>query len=329
MRTFVFQQLYERGYIGEESLQNILSTEEGKPVSLHMELKLMMYAGIILLTTGLGIIVYKNIDSLNHLVIVMAIAVAAVFCFVFSYIKSPRFTTKKVAETNLLKDYILLTGCLLMLILTAYLQFQYNLFGDQYGLATFVPMLILFVCAYYFDHLGVLSMAVTNLAAWAGISVTPKQLLRSNDFNDSTLIYTAIVLGLFLLFVSFISQKKNIKSHFSFTYKNFGVHILFIAAVAAIIHFRVYELLWLVFLAAISFWHFSVALREKSFYFFVIVFLYFYFGCSYIIISRLFRLTYSDSTLYIVFLYFIATAVLSVNLLMKYNKKMKANDHLQ
>ena len=62
----MFQQLYERGLIGEETLQNILSTEKDKPVSVGMELKLLMYAGIILLTTGLGIIVYKNIDSLNH-----------------------------------------------------------------------------------------------------------------------------------------------------------------------------------------------------------------------------------------------------------------------
>lgn len=329
MRNFVFQQLYERGLIGEETLQNILSADKDQYISLHVELKLLMYAGILLLTTGLGIAIYKNIDSLNHLFIVSSIAVTTVCCFAFCYVKSPGFSTQKIAETNVFKDYVLLAGCLLLLILTAYLQFQYNLFGEQYGLATFVPMVILFVCAYYFDHLGVLSMAVTNLAAWAGISVTPLKFLRSNDFNNSTLIYTAIALGFSLLFVSFLSQKNNVKSHFGFTYKNFGVHILLIAAVAAIIHFKTYELLWLVFLSAICFWQFSVALREKSFYFFVIVFLYFYFGCSYVIIHQLFLLSMSESLLYIGLLYFIITAVLSGNLLMKYNKKMKENDHLQ
>jgi hypothetical protein len=72
--------------------------------------------------------------------------------------------------TKIWPDYILLLGCLLLLILIAYLQFQYNVFGNRYGLATFIPMVLLFISAYYFDHIGVLTMAITNLAAWAGIT---------------------------------------------------------------------------------------------------------------------------------------------------------------
>ena len=73
--------------------------------------------------------------------------------------------------------FISTTSCclaaLLLLTFITYLQVQYNVFGDRFGLATFIPMIILFYCAYYFDHLGVLSMAVANLAAWMGIAVTP------------------------------------------------------------------------------------------------------------------------------------------------------------
>ena len=196
-------------------------------------------------------------------------------------------------------------------------------------MATFVPMVILFMAAYYFDHLGVLSMGIVNLTAWAGISVTPRHLLRNNDFNNSTLIYTAIALGIFLLFVGYISLRKNFKAHFSFSYKNFGIHILFIAAIAGIIHFSLYEIFWLLFLTVISFWQFLLAVKEKSFYYLTVVYLYFYFGVSYIVVKWLFVSYQGEFSLYTLFLYFIITAGLSVVLLMRYNKILKQHVHIQ
>jgi hypothetical protein len=67
----------------------------------------------------------------------------------------------------------------LFLTFVGYLQFEYNVFGNKWGLATFIPMVLLFMSAYYFDDLGVLSIAIVNLATWVGITVTPLQLLSS------------------------------------------------------------------------------------------------------------------------------------------------------
>ena len=323
MKTFIFEQLFQGGLITEEKFKNIEEKETIKPIPLHTELKLMMYAGIVLLTTGLGIVVYNNMDNLSRLTVVLAVAIATVFCFVYCLIKSARFSNRQSSTPTLIPDYTLLLGCILLLILTGYLQFEFNIFGDRWGMATFVPMVVLFVSAYYFDHLGVLSMAIVNMAAWAGISVTPKHLLRNNDFNDSTIIYTALVLGLLLLFVAYISAKKDFKAHFSFTYKNFGVQILFIAANAAIIYFQRYEVGWLIFLAGICFWQFSIARNEKSFYFLTITILYFYFGLSYVVIRNLFKFSWGEGPLYVAFFYFIITAILAATVLMRFNKIFK------
>jgi hypothetical protein len=59
-------------------------------------------------------------------------------------------------------DYILLLGCLTFITLVGYSQVQFTIFGQRFGLAVFIPMIVLFFSAYYFDHLGVLSMAITN-----------------------------------------------------------------------------------------------------------------------------------------------------------------------
>ncbi|MBK7937893.1 MAG: hypothetical protein IPJ82_12740 [Lewinellaceae bacterium] len=84
-----------------------------------------------------------------------------------------------------------------------YWQYQYNVFGEKYGLATFIPMVLFFGTAYSFDNRGVLSLAVTMLASWVGITVTPMELLSKNDFNSLTIINTGVFLGILLAVIPF------------------------------------------------------------------------------------------------------------------------------
>lgn len=315
--------LNKEGLLSDEQLTSISTAAAARPVSLFWDLKTLLYCGILLLTTGLGIIIYKNIDSIGHLAIVIGIGIAMVLCFLYCIKKSPFFSTEKIASTSILQDYILLLACMLMIIFLGYIQFQYNLFGNRWGMATFVPMLILFVSAYYFDHLGVLSMAIVNFAAWAGITITPLHLLQRNDFSNENIIYTGLALGVLLLTIAYMSAIKNIKKHFYFTYKNFGVHLLYISTVAAMIHFENVYLLWFLLLCGISVVQYTLAFKEKSFYFLVITLLYSYFGISYVLMRMLFYSTYSTGALYLAFLYFILSGIGFIFLLTRLNKIIK------
>lgn len=329
MKVFVFEELKRKQLIQKEALDAIIFEEENKNISLFTDIKLLMYSGILLLTTGAGILIYKNIDSISHLVLIVVLSLLTLGCFAYCYSKAPTFTKNKLLQVNVLRDYILLLACLLLLILIGYVQFQYHVFGDRWGLATFIPMAILLLSAYYFDHMGVLSMGIVNLAAWAGIAITPKELFINNDFSNTHLIYTSILLGFFLLTAAYFTVTIKIKPHFAFTYKNFGIHILFVGAIAGVIHFSNYEWLWLLFITAISIWQFINAVKEKSFYFLVVVYLYFYAAVSYIIVKWLFTQYKQDYTLYLLFLYFIITSIASIILLMRFNKILKQHEHLQ
>ena len=218
------------------------------------------------------------------LIIIAAVCVA---CFGYCIKNSKGYSNKKMESPNIWFDYVLLLGCLLLLTFTGYIQFEYNVFGNRWGLALFIPMVFLFIAAYYFDHLGVLSLAITNLAAWAGISVTPLKILKENDFNDPHIMYAGLVTGAMLVAASFVSQYKNIKAHFAFTYKNFGAHILFISLLALMFYFENIYLVWFIVLAAVSFLFFKNAVKENSFYFLVITLLYAYIGLSYVVIELL------------------------------------------
>jgi hypothetical protein len=185
-------------------------------------------------------------------------------------------------------------------------------------------MLVLFFSAYYFDHIGILSLAITSLCAWAGVTVTPTRILQDNDFNSNTIVITGLVLGAGLIATGIMTRLRGFKAHFAFVYTNFGMHILFISALAAMFLFESTYLLWFLLLAGVVFYFYKEALRSKSFYILLVLTLYGYIGLSYLIISML---TWNSGmgSIYFSLLYFIGTAVGLVLFLIRMNKKIKTS----
>ena len=325
METILFEKLHTNGLISNASLEKVKLAEKNKLFSLHWELRTILYLGVLLLTGGLGILVYKNIDTIGHTAILIFIALVSAGGFVYCFKTKLPFSTGKVASPNAFFDYILLLACLSFIIFVGYLQYQYHFFGNRFGLVTFIPMVVLFFVAYFFDHLGILSLAITNLCAWAGITVTPTRILEANDFNSNTIIFTACVLGIGLIVTGVLTRLRNIKQHFAFTYSNFGMHILFISLLAALFQFdNIYFLLFLLLLG-VAFYFYTDALRSKSFYTLLILTLYTYIGLSYVVIRLLFyTLKTEEGGIYLAFMYFIGSGIGLILFLINMNKKIKA-----
>lgn len=321
----LFEKLRVEGLIGDASLTKLKASENNRLFSLHWELKTILYLGILLLSGGLGILVYKNIDTIGHTAILIFIGSLSAGGFVYCFKTKLPFSTGKVAAPNAFFDYVLLLACLCFITFIGYLQYQYHFFGNRFGLVTFIPMLVLFFSAYYFDHLGILSLAITNLCAWAGIAVTPMRILQDNDFSSNTIIYTGLVMGTGLIAMGMVTRLRQFKPHFAFTYTNFGMHILFISALAGMFLFETVYLLWFVLLAGVAFYFYREALRRKSFYFLLVLTLYGYIGLSYVIIRMLFYTLHTDiGGIYLLFMYFIGTGVGLILFLIRMNKKIKA-----
>ncbi len=329
MNYELFSKWYAEGLLSEDSFQKIKNQQTNRLFSLHWEIKTLLYLGVLLLTGGLGILVYKNIDTIGHQFILLFIALVCVGSFYYCFKRKLPFSTSRVASPNIVIDYLLILGCLSFIIFIGYLQFQYTIFGNHYGLATFIPMLLLFFSAYYFDHLGVLSMGITNLAAWMGIAVTPLQILKANDFNSETIILAGLLLGTLLIAAAILSDKKDLKRHFKFTYTNFGIHILFISCLSAMFHFEHVYFLWFLLLAGISWYFYLKAIADRSFYFMLVSTLYAYIGISYVFIRLLDMMgSFGMASLYFGIIYFIGSAIGLVIFLINMNKKIKANDRI-
>jgi len=323
------KKLHAEGLLSGASLQRAEAFEKNRLFSLFWELRLLLYLGVLLLTGGLGILIYKNIDTIGHQAVLSFIALVTAGCFFYCIRKKAPFSWTQVNAPTPFFDYILLLGCLCLLIFLGYWQYAYDIFGDNYGLATFIPMVILFVTGYFFDHLGVLSLAITNLAAWAGIAITPLTILKEGNFATPCLIYTGLLLGAVLLAVGKLSEQRRLKAHFATTYYNFGVHLFFIAALAGLFTFDSTWFLWFLGLMGAAFYCYTQAMARRSFYFVLVLILYAYIGLSDALIRLLTATFWRDgSAIYLLFLYFIGSAIGLILLLIRINRQLKTHDRL-
>jgi hypothetical protein len=221
--------LEAEGLLPPAQAATIQEDERTRPFSLHYELRALLYLGITLLVGGLSVLVYQHIDSIGHSVIVGVVTLAMCASFAYAARHEPAFTWDEAPRTSIAADYLLLLSCLLFLVLEGYLQVQYGLFGTRYGLVTVVPAVLFFYLAYRFDHRGVLSMAITALAAWVGVSVAPLALF-TEGFPSEALSMPGLLLGLALLAAGLVSEQLRRKPHFAYTYMLLGSNVALLAA---------------------------------------------------------------------------------------------------
>lgn len=326
MNIDLYKRLHEEGLISAETLEKANQKHKNPLFSVHWELKTLLYLGVMLLSTGLGILVYKNIDTIGHQFILLFLAVISAGCFAYCIKHKKPFSREKVESPNSFFDYILLLGCLTLLSFLGYMQFQFHVFGDHYGLTTLIPTIILFYVAYEFDHLGVLGMAITSMALWMGVSLNPRSFLADNLFADSSVIYTYLAFGLILLIAGHLSAHYKFKKHFKFNYHHFGLNISFIALFAGFMEISGnYSFVWLVAVFTLAIILYFDAMKDRSFYFLLLIMIYSYVALSFLVLSMIFK--GNDFTG--IFIYFILSAGGFIVLLKKLNTKLKEDDHLQ
>ncbi|MBD1391542.1 DUF2157 domain-containing protein [Mucilaginibacter glaciei] len=327
MEPEFYRQLHEQGIISDASFEKVKHKHQNVLFSLHWELKTILYLGVTLLSGGLGTLIYKNIDTIGHQVILALIALVSASSFFYCSKHVLPFSKDKVASPNTSFDYVLLLGAITMVSFAGYIQYQYNIFGNNYGLATLFPMLALFYIAHRFDHLGILSMAIVSLGLWMGLTVTPKKLLSYGTFNSQTIIGTYLTFGVLLLIAGFLTQRYDFKKHFKFSYHHYGVHVTYIALYAG--YFYNYQkgtdLLFLAGVIALTAYLYFDSLKTLSYYFMVITVLYGYFGVCCLIV-RLCMLFQSGEAFSVGILAFLLSGVGLILLLIELSKKMRGHD---
>ncbi|MCX6216815.1 DUF2157 domain-containing protein [Spirosoma sp.] len=315
----VLNVLSKQGLILPRQQTEIAELERKKPFSLHWELRSMLYIGILLLSLGLGLLVYDNFDQIGQGALLTAIAAACTGSFYFAWRNRPVWTLIQAKSRSTFGDYALILACLLFLTLEGYAQYAYEVFGSRYGLVTLLPAALFLPIAYRFDHRGVLGMALTALISWVGVTVRPLQLYFKTNFFDQDTVISAISLSLVLIGVAFVLENRRIKPHFTYTYLTIAGNLLMVALLGGLFNFDEARL-WFALGLGIACFAFdrytrqqrqSTAASEGSFLFLLMSSVYGYIGVTYLFFHYL--KPSSDDTYY---WYFIVTGIAFVYYLM-------------
>lgn len=282
MRITSLRSLLDRQLITDKQFAVLESIYEKRIFSLYYELRAMLSVGVLLFSTGAGILVYLNIETIGHQAILLLLTVLMGWCFWYSNNVRLPYSSHKVASPSLSYDYIIFLGCLLFTTIVSYLQFQYEVFGDRWEFSALLPALVFFPLAYYFDHRGVLSLAITGLASWLGLTVSPVKFLNQGIYSEYGLIMSGLGLGTILVLSGAVLDRREIKRHFTFTYYHFGAHLLFLSCLAGLI---LQHAEWVYFpllsvLVTVGIWY---AKREQSFLMLLLAIGYGYVGLTYMV----------------------------------------------
>ncbi|MEZ0487781.1 DUF2157 domain-containing protein [Fibrella aquatica] len=312
--------LKERKLLGAEQADALADFERKRPVSLHHELRAALYVGILLLTGGLGLLIYEHYDDIGDVAIVGGIAALCAAAFVYAWQNRPPLSNEQARNRSTFGDYALLMACLLFLSLEGYAQYQFNVFGTRYGLATFMPAMLFLALAYRFDHRGVLGMGLTALASWVGVTVRPLELRLKTNFFDEPTVLAAIGLGTLLIGAALFLQQRRIKAHFTNTLLTFAGNLLLLALLAGVFNFEgrrwLYALPLFAVCVAYDWW---LSRWEGVFLYRLMGVVYGYIGITYLLLFQLLDGLNYPTEVYLI--YFIATGAGAVIYLTKTYRK--------
>ena len=266
--------LASRDLITEKQCEQIAAYQKLEVFSLHTELRLLIYFAVSLFCGGIGLFIANNIDTIGHTVVLSILFLCIMACYYFSLKNQAKFSWLKTEFENVIYEYVVLTAVILSSIFIGYLQFQFSAFGENYSVATLLPTVVAFATAYYFDNKNVLSIAITGLIATIGLSISPRQLIEVEIFNNEFLSVFGVILAIMLLGWGIYSARKSLKSHFSPIYYQFSLHLMGIVGIANMT--ENYWPLYTILLGIYFFYMIKLSLQTRSLFLFIFSIFYSY-----------------------------------------------------
>ena len=228
------KELFEQKLIDENQYQFLDAIHQRTVVSVFYDLRLLLYLGIMLFTAGIGYIVYQNLSDLGHIILMLLLLVCIVIGGYYIQSKVKPYSKDQIVVEHFYFDYILVLVSLLIISLFTYVQVYFELVELLLQWTSFITAGIFLLIAYRYDNKMVLSLGITALAAGVGLAIIPIDWVTGEWFSGSELYFICICFGIVLLVAGQALSHFNIKKHFTFTYHNFGLLLVYFAGLSMI-----------------------------------------------------------------------------------------------
>jgi hypothetical protein len=275
------QQWRENGVISAEQHAFLAGLSRGEPFSLFLELNVLLYLGILTFVAGLGWTLGTWSRQLGDVLVIAVLSSIFVACLWYCLVRSPTWSAAEVPSPGLVFDYVLYLGALTWSLELTYLETRFHLLsgqGDIYLLATTVLFLFL---AYRFDNRFVLSLALTSLAGWFGLTISHWPSHQDGTYRNYAILYSLLV-----VFTGVTFHRRVLKAHFLDTYLNVAANVLFWALLSGVFQWRAY-VPWFLALVAVCGASLAWGLTRRQFLFLAYATVYGYVGVSAILVRQI------------------------------------------
>ena len=272
------EQWKERGTISPEQHALLAGLSRGEPFSLFLELNVLLYAGILAFVAGLGWTVSTWSQQLGDVLVVSILSAMLAACLWYCFSRAPAWAPAETASPSLVFDYVLYFGSLIWSLELTYIEKRLHVLSGQWDVYLLATAALFFFLAYRFDNRLVLSLALSSLAGWFGLTVSHWPSHQDATYRQSAILYCLIVaMG------GAVLQRLSVKPHFLGIYLNIAANVLFWALLSGVFDREGY-VAWFLALLAVCGAALAWGLARRQFSFVAYAAVYGYVGVSSILI---------------------------------------------
>ncbi len=282
------EQWRDDGTISPEQHAHLAGLARREPLSLFLELNILLYAGVLAFVAGLGWTVTTWSQQLGDVLVVAALSAILAACAWYCFSREP--------SSSMVFDYVLYLGALTWSVELAYLEKRFHLLSGQWDYYLLATAALFFFLAYRFDNRLVLTLALSSLAGWFGLTISHWPSHQDATYRTYAIIYSLIV-GL----AGALLQRRGLKPHFFDTYLNVAANVLFWALLSGVFE-RHDSGLWFLALLVACGASLGWGLKQRQFAFVAYAAVYGYVGVSSVLVRNL-----NDATA--ILSYFVVTGV--------------------
>ncbi len=235
----------DAGTITAEQHTLLSGLSRGEPFSLFLELNILLYAGILAFIAGLGWTVTTWSKELGDVLVLALLSTLFAACLWYCFSRAPGWSPAETPAPSLVFAYVLYLGCLIWSLELAYIESRFQLLSGQWDLYLLLTAALFFFLTYRFDNRFVLSLALSSLAGWFGLSISHWPSHQDATYRQYAMVYSILVIA-----AGAALQQRSLKPHFFSTYLNVAANVLFWALLSGVFNRQGYFVWFLGLIAA-------------------------------------------------------------------------------
>jgi hypothetical protein len=199
--------------------------------SLYVEIHALLYIGVVSTVAGFVWTFRDSLAGLGHAAILSFFAALIGLSFYYCFTRGVPYSHGEVEQPTIAVDYVLYFGCLMFSGMLAYLEAQMRVFGG-WEIHLLLASVVFAALAYRFDNRFVLSLALSTLAAFLGLTLNLFDALEEIDTHR--LRVYAMGYGVFVAGFGYGLYRQGIKRHFLDVFLHLGANTFLLATLSGV-----------------------------------------------------------------------------------------------